>query len=335
MKKKKSYRIKKRDNYVKESRDEKVKSIAPFTSFIRDSSSEEARFKRIGIIYGILFGILMFIGTYFLKESLVFSFSFSLIFIIVYFAFFYFKRIFKLASKVEKMESSFPDFLQLVAGNLRAGITVDKAILLSARREFAPLDGEIARVGKDVTTGRSMEESLEAMARRIGSEKISKIVSLINSGLRSGGDLAILLERTASNMRERQFVEKRAASNVLMYEIFIFVAVAIGAPALFALSTILVETMINMLSNTPSLENTVSNLNVPFTFSSVDISLNFIIYYSLVFITFIGITSSLVIGLVSKGNEKAGIRYLPIIIILGFIVFFAVRLALSGFVSKI
>src|SRR3989344_2107997 len=121
MKKKKSYRIKKRDNYVKESRDEKVKSIAPFTSFIRDSSSEEARFKRIGIIYGILFGILMFIGTYFLKESLVFSFSFSLIFIIVYFAFFYFKRIFKLASKVEKMESSFPDFLQLVAGNLRAG----------------------------------------------------------------------------------------------------------------------------------------------------------------------------------------------------------------------
>jgi len=54
----------------------------------------------------------------------------------------------------EKIETVFPDFLQLVASNLRAGITVDRAMLLSARPEFAPLDKEILQSGRDISTGK-------------------------------------------------------------------------------------------------------------------------------------------------------------------------------------
>ena len=46
----------------------------------------------------------------------------------------------KRTADVRKMEDSFPDFIELMASNLRAGMTIDKALILSSRKEFAPLD---------------------------------------------------------------------------------------------------------------------------------------------------------------------------------------------------
>jgi len=299
----------------------------------RNVLKKSTRKKRFSRIFGLLFALVVGVLLIIIKRDVVVSIVGFFVALVLSLVFIRVRSSLNKAARVKEMEEVFPDFLQLVAGNLRAGITIDKAILISARKEFGLLDREIMRVGKDITTGRSTDAALSDMARRIGSEKIKKTVMLINSGLRSGGNLAILLERTASNMRERGFVEKRAASNVLMYEIFIFIAVAIGAPALFALSTILVQTMGGMMSSSPELESTIANLNVPVTFSKISISLNFIVYYSIAFIIATGFLSSLVIGLVSKGSEKYGLKYLIPIWLIGVTIFLLIRFLLSGFVS--
>lgn len=314
---------------AKSRKSEVGRKVVSSGSFTKREASRKMASKIFGVLFALVVGALIII----IKRNVVASVVGFFVSLVLFFVFIRVKRSLNKAAKVKKMEAVFPDFLQLVAGNLRAGITVDKAILISARKEFDPLDKEIMRVGKDITTGRATEIALSDMAERIGSEKIKKTIMLINSGLRSGGNLAILLERTASNMRERGFVEKRAASNVLMYEIFIFVAVAIGAPALFALSTILVETMGGMMSSTPELEATIANLNLPVSFSKISISLNFIVYYSIAFIIATGFMSSLIIGLVGKGSEKEGLKYLIPILLIGLSIFLLIRYLLSGFVS--
>ena len=53
-------------------------------------------------------------------------------------------------NRIKKMELAFPDFISLMASNLRAGMTIDRALVLSARKEFDPLDKEILQVGKDM-----------------------------------------------------------------------------------------------------------------------------------------------------------------------------------------
>ncbi|MCK5493471.1 MAG: hypothetical protein KAJ14_10215, partial [Candidatus Omnitrophica bacterium] len=68
---------------------------------------------------------------------------------VVTFSIFRFMTSLKKSDRIKKIEGIFPDFLQLVASNLRAGMTVDRAMLLSSRPEFAPLDEEIFRAGKD------------------------------------------------------------------------------------------------------------------------------------------------------------------------------------------
>ena len=74
-------------------------------------------------------------------------------------------------ARIRKLESVFPDFLQSVSSNLRAGMTVDRSMLLSSRPEFDPLEKEILQVGKDISTVKPVEISLKNMSKRINSEK--------------------------------------------------------------------------------------------------------------------------------------------------------------------
>ena len=75
------------------------------------------------------------------------------------------------------MEEAFPDFIQLMSSNLRAGITVDRSFMLSARPEFFPLDDEISKAGREIATGQDTGRALLNMSERIGSEKIEKTIS--------------------------------------------------------------------------------------------------------------------------------------------------------------
>lgn len=244
--------------------------------------------------------------------------------------YFYTKLLLANSARIKKIEEIFPDFLELMSSNLRAGMTIDRSILLSSRPEFFPLDREILQAGKDIVTSRNIEKALMDMAKRIGSDKINKTILLIISGIRAGGDLAVLLEETSANMREKGFVEKKIYSNVMMYFIFIFLVVAIFAPALFSLSNVLVEVLTKIISGMPSMDSTIST---PFSLSNVTVSVNFIKYFSLLFIVAIDFLASLILGLISKGEEKEGLKYFPIILILSISIFFLGKIVISGFLA--
>lgn len=295
---------------------------------------EKAKTKRkVVMLIVLLVALILVLVFLFLNKTVAFSFLSFFVVVFLFYLYFYLNEKLKKAARIKKMEDNFPDFLQLMASNLRAGMTVDRAMILSARPEFDPLDKEILNVGKEIATGRSIEVALNEMSKRIGSEKIEKTIFLIISGLKSGGNLAILLEETSINMRERNFVEKKASSNVLMYVIFIFIAACVGAPVLFSLSSLLVETLTNVLSGLPSMETTTA-MSMPFTLSRVSVSITFIKYFSLVFIIVTNILAALVLGLVNKGDEKQGLKYLTPMLAISISIFFVLRWLLSGFIAS-
>jgi len=178
----------------------------------------------------------------------------------------------------------------------------------------------------------NLNEALKKMDKRIDSEKISKVLNLITSGLKAGGNISDLLEQTSRNMKEKELVEKKAASSILMYTIFIFFAIGIGAPVLFGLSSILVEIIINLTSNLPDISST--QMNIPFAFNEISISVNFVIYFSIVFLIITDLISGLVIGLVNKGEAKQGLKFFIPLVILSISIFFLIRLLLSTVLLK-
>ena len=288
---------------------------------IKEKLQKEKRKSFQLIIFTLFASLVVSTPAYFYTKNYITSLVVFLFVFLLLNVYYYVMEKLRESARIRKIEDVFPDFIELMASNLRAGMTIDSALLLSSRKEFSPLDEEIIILGKDVITGKEIDQALKALALRINSDKITKTVSVINSGIRSGGNLAILLEQTAINMRERSFVEKRASSNVLMYVIFIFFAVAAGAPALFSLSSVLVEVLTNIVGNLPEIEVT----NIPFTLTKISISPEFVTYFSLAFIVTIDILSSLLLGLVNKGDEKSGIKYIFPILTVSIVVYFSLR----------
>ena len=293
-------------------------------------SKEDIMIRRRGrVVMGIIAILVSMVVFAIYGSAISTSVAFIVTFILAFLTF-KFTASLKKSARIKKIEDVFPDFLQLVASNLRAGMTIDRAMLLSSRPEFAPLDEEILRTGKDISTGKPVELALKSMSCRIGSEKVEKTLLIILSGIRAGGNLSILLEETSRGMRQREFVEKKAASQVLMYVIFIFLAVSIFSPGLFSLSGVLVETMTNLMGGI-SPESMPQNL--PVSFSTINLSVDFVFYFSLVFIIVMDIMASLVLGLVGKGSEKEGLRYLPIMLMLSLGIFLALGKILSSVVT--
>ncbi|MFH1249228.1 MAG: type II secretion system F family protein [archaeon] len=243
----------------------------------------------------------------------------------------YLNLILKADGKAKFIESILPDALQLTASNLKAGYTVERALLLSARPEFGMFSDQLTNIGKEIATGRSIEEALIDITRTVKSKKLEKTMMLIVQGIASGGELAILLSQTAQNLRNQMLVEKRMQSSAMAYFIFILSAVAFASPVLFALSSFLAEVIKKQIS---SIEMP-KGLSIPISVNAIPISSNFVLGFIIITLATLCICGSLALGFIKKGDLKEGIRYMPMLLGFSLGMFFFVRWIINNIFSGI
>lgn len=289
--------------------------------------SDPDKFLGFMIVFSLLFSIFISI---LLKILFDVSFIISFIPAVIITGFLlYFPISLKADKKGKIIEEHLPDALQLMASNLRAGLTIDRALLLSTRKEFGPLKDEINLVGKQITMGKSITDSLLEMINRVRSKTFKKTVLLIVSGLKSGGELAPLLEETAEDLVEKRIVDKKVRTSVHLYVIFIFMAIGLGAPLLFGLSSYLMGILSETLSQVEVPKTT--EIDIPFTITSApSLDPSFIVSFSLSFLFVSVIFGCLIIGLLNKGKEKYGIKYIIPLLMLSIGLFFIVRLLVGN-----
>jgi flagellar protein FlaJ len=227
-------------------------------------------------------------------------------------------------------ETVLPDALQLMAANIRSGLTPDKALLFSARPEFGVLEKEIKLAAAKAVAGEALEDALLSLGKKIKSRIINRTFNLIVEGMRKGGEIASLLEQTADDIRELKLLKKEIAAQVGMYAIFIFIAVGFASPILFSFSSHLVETMSIIGSKLKLPESSSYTVVGGLRLGLVKVSLEFIRAYCLLTLTFSSIFGSLLIGLLQEGKEKAGLKYIPLLLAINFTIYFAARFVLSS-----
>ena len=230
-------------------------------------------------------------------------------------------------------EEILPDALQLMAANIRSGLTPDRALLLSARPEFGPLEVEIRRTAKRTISGDTLEDSLTGMSKRINSKLLDRSIKLIIEGIRKGGELASLLEQTAEDIRHIRVLLKEVSAYVLMYVIFIFFAAAMAAPLLYAVSTYLVDTMSRIGELLPTEEVPVPQQIGALKISRAQIPSGFLMTYALVALTITSVFGSFIIGLIREGSEKAGLKFIPVLFALSMSIFFITKTLVAGMIA--
>jgi archaeal flagellar protein FlaJ len=293
------------------------------------------RFIGFVTLFSFLLSFLISVSAAVIFKIPFFGLIFFIIFVVCFFIsqiIIYFVLTIKGDAKARFVEEILPDVLQLMASNLRAGLTTDRALLLAARPEFGPFQNEINLIGKEITIGKDIGDALLEMCTRINSERLKKTMTLVVSGMRSGGELASLLDQTARNLRQEMLVDSRIRANVMMYVILIFIAVCLGAPLLFGMSSFLVEFLIQNMQGIEMPQEAVSQM--PMTFTKISISGEFILIYSVVFLITSAIFGSLIVGSISKGKETEGLKFMPILLAVSLGLFFFIRWMIGGFFSS-
>lgn len=124
-----------------------------------------------------------------------------------------------LKSRKARVARALPDFLDMLAATVNAGLGLNAAIIASVDTAIGPLRAELESMLAEVRLGRSRAEALQSMADRINERQLSMMVTAIIQAERLGSNLSVILKELAIDTRQMRWAlaeEKAAKLPILM-----------------------------------------------------------------------------------------------------------------------
>ena len=115
----------------------------------------------------------------------------------------------KAARRQAKFDEQLPSTLQLLAGALQAGHSLQQAVDTVVHEAGDPIAGEFQRVLTEARLGRPLEEAFEAMAKRTRSVDFEWTVMAIRLQRQVGGNLAEVLSTVSQTIRDRYSLKRQ------------------------------------------------------------------------------------------------------------------------------
>ncbi len=242
---------------------------------------------------------------------------------------------FQIEKRKTFIETLLPDYLQLVAANIRSGISLDRALLLARRPEFGFFTQDIEVINKQLYSGETMVNALNNLAKMYRSVQLKHTVRMILEAVRYGGALADLLNQIAKDLRVQQTIQKEIAGQLFMYTIFITFAAVIASPALYGLTlqmiTITDKVWAGILQQNPGgLPTTGLSFLKP---SPPQITTGAYFDFAIIAILITTSLSSFTVSAITSGEPIRGIRYLPVFVVCGLVIFYLVTLLMGSIFS--
>jgi tight adherence protein B len=157
---------------------------------------------------------------------------------------------FKRSRRLKAFNSQLAGCLQLMAGSLKAGLSLAQALDTVVREGHEPLSGEFRRALVETRLGVPIEDALESIGMRMESGDFEWTVMAIRIQREVGGNLAELLLNVAGTLRERDYLRRqvKALSAEGRFSAYILLALP---PAIIAYMMLVNPTYLSPLIHTP------------------------------------------------------------------------------------
>lgn len=109
--------------------------------------------------------------------------------------------------RLGQIEQQLPDALQVIAGGLRAGVSVTVALQQLVREGRPPIAQEFDLTLREHRLGLPLDEALEHLAERVRLPTLTLVVAAMRIANETGGSLAEALERAALTVRSQLAME--------------------------------------------------------------------------------------------------------------------------------
>ncbi|MFA5126127.1 MAG: type II secretion system F family protein [archaeon] len=231
------------------------------------------------------------------------------------------------------VENILPDFLFLVGNNLKSGMSPFYAFRSAVRPEFGPLSEEIKIATQKSLGVQSFSDALRDIGKRIDSKVLSDTTKFFAQALRSGGHLAQLIETTATDIKQTNQLKKELITSTRMYTMFILFVVIIASPMLLAVSV----QFLSVLSTIQLKTGGISGMNndeimkqAGLGAGTITITPDFMKNISYFIIITNSLLASIFMGILGGGRIRDGLKFAPIMSIIGLILFIILVGAIGG-----
>ncbi len=221
---------------------------------------------------------------------------------------------FKSEQRVNTVEKNLPDFLNLMAANIRSGMAPLSAMLGSAKNDFGILSDEIKDSISLSMGSKSYQEIFSLLTKRINSKVLRRLVELLATGLKTGGNLSILLEGASEEITQLSVLKKSLITSVRSQMIFIALVIIAGLPFLLTVSTQFVVTI-------QSLQSIAGPSDLSPSVQQTTISVDFLRTISYIILIITSLFSSLLVGSVIDNSFIQGLKYFIPFLFLSIIIY--------------
>lgn len=136
----------------------------------------------------------------------------------------------RLEKRKERFVAQLPDVARLLSSGASAGLSVPMAMEIAVRELEMPAREELQRVLDEVALGRSLDDALDDLHRRLPSREISVLLTTIVIQQRSGGDVVHALRELSETLETRRNTlrEMRTLMAGAVYTSYLVPAMGLG-----------------------------------------------------------------------------------------------------------
>lgn len=111
------------------------------------------------------------------------------------------------ARRLDAMEQQLPDALLMLAGGMKAGVSLTQAIQQLVIESRPPISQEFDLMLREQRLGVALDEALGNLNRRVPLQSVTLAVSAMRIATETGGQLAETLERASQTLRSKLAME--------------------------------------------------------------------------------------------------------------------------------
>ncbi len=270
---------------------------------------------------GMIAGILVIIASLFFMDTRFFFFiaGIGVLFIVTPFVL----AIVSETNIATEKEDMFLEFARNLVESVKTGTPISKSIINVRNKPYGVLSEHIKKLANQISIGIPLSSALQTLSKDVKNKTISRALTLIGQAERSGGDIGEILESVteAVSTSDKLKKERKAAISSLVVQGYIIFVVFIAI--IFVLQFQILPMLVGIVPAAGSLG--IGGLSGGSSIEQGELA-NAFLYLLLIQ----GFFSGLIIGKLSEGNVKSGIRHSFVLMLLAFLTSAAANVLFGG-----
>lgn len=227
----------------------------------------------------------------------------------------------------KEKETMFLDFARNLVETVKAGTPISRSIIQIRNKDFGSLTPHVRKLANQIAIGISVKQAFKVFAADINNKVISRSIALIVEAEESGGEIALILENTAKSVSEVEDIKKERRASTYNLVVQGYVIFIIFLIIMLVVQLQFIPLMLKTISEAGVGSSGVGGLG---GFVSTNVSTDSLtnsletLFIALILIQ--GFFAGLVIGKLSEGSVKSGIKHSVIITAIAYLLTFGARI---------